>query len=184
MTQESLTKGIRSQKPGCSSLHHWEVLNLSLDIPEPRALSSPSQITKATGWYQQVPYPCAIYVTPAQGALSLGDFPMALSQPQCRWGLQILTVPRFFPPTFLKEWPKISKQGLCVVTSKRVETWLGFQLVKCHYSECWAMFSSLTPGFSPRPSLLGCWHGSQPPSWHRSFVLGWLRKGFLVAPDL
>lgn len=85
-------------------------------------------------------------------------------------------------PTLPKEWPQISKQGLRVVTSKRVDVWHGFQLVKCHYAERWATFSSLTPGFPPAPSLLGCWHGSQPPSWHRSFVLAWLREGFWWHP--
>lgn len=78
---------------------------------------------------------------------------------------------------------KSASTGRRVVTSKRVDVWHGFQLVKCHYPERWATLSSSTPGFPPAPSLLGCWHGSQPPSWHRSFVLAWLRKGFWWHPD-
>lgn len=85
-------------------------------------------------------------------------------------------------PILPEEWPQISKQGLCVVTSKRTDAWHGFQFVKCHYPKRWATLNSLTPDFPPAPSLLGCWHGSQTLSWHRSSVLAWLRKGFWWHP--
>lgn len=89
-------------------------------------------------------------------------------------------------PNPLQRMPQISKQEQCVVTSERVDTWHGSQLVKCHYPKHWAMLSSLTPGFPPAPSLLGCWHASQlsshPPLLAQISGSGMSEKRGFVAP--
>lgn len=159
--------------------HHWEFLHWSLDTPEPRAFSPFSDHRSHS--YQEVPFPSA-KVIPVQGALSLGGFPSALSLPTVRMKpANPGSTKTRHPPQSSKN---VRKQGLCVVTSKRADAWHGFQLVKCHYPEHWATLSSLTPGFPPAASLLGSWHGSQPPSGHTIFCSGMAEKRLLVAPGL
>lgn len=160
--------------------HHWEVLVLSLDTQEPRASSSLLSLQAvATVCYQEVSFPRAVEVTPAQAAPTRGTEPArgadgAADPPSTEC-----------PPSPIlhKEWPQLSKQGLRAVTRKRADVWEGSQLAKCHYRKRWAMPSSLTPGF------LLCL-----PSWMLArlsatllaqiFCPGMAEKRLLVAPDI
>jgi len=180
MTQESLTKETHSPNSGCSlspitrrsSVRLWILRSPGLCPPfsdhrSHRLLSR--DVIK--GCYQHalpmssLSHPCP--GSPFPRRPSQGTRPARGVDGACK-----SSQPRDSPPSSIlpKEWPHMSQRALRVVTSKRADAWHGFQLVKCHYPECRAMLSSLTPGFPPAPSLLGCWHGFQPPSWHSSFV--------------